>query len=85
VGGYENRERLYLVGFQHYVIRALQGAGLTDEFAIGAPSAVINILDGDNFVPHNKCPATADTDAKPAAVALGGVKDGINRQLKNLF
>jgi hypothetical protein len=74
-----------LVVTGYYLIGALQRACLANKLAIGAPSAVIDIEDCDNFITHNKRSATADTDTKTATVAPGGIKDGKNRQLKNLF
>jgi hypothetical protein len=76
---------LLLVAGKDYIIGTLQCAGLTNQFTIGAPAAVINIEDGDNLVSHYECSATADTDTKSATVAPGGIKYGTNGQLKNLF
>jgi hypothetical protein len=83
-GGLINRGLLLVAG-KDYIIGTLQCTGLTNQFTIGAPATVINIEDSDNLFSHYKCSATADTDAKSAAVALGGIKYGTNRQLKNLF
>lgn len=69
----------------YYFIRALQCSGFTNQLAIGAPATVVDIDNRYHLVSHNKCTASANAYTKPAAVAPGGIKDGQNRQLKNLF
>jgi len=84
-GWFKITGKLFLFVGRDYFIRALQRTRLANQFTIGAKPAVIYIEDCNHFVTHNERSATADTYAKTAAVAPGGIKYGNSRQLKNLF
>ena len=54
--------------------RTLQGAGGANQFAIGAPPAVLYMEDGNLVIRHNQGSAPANRYTKAATVAFGLVK-----------